>query len=226
MNFFANKGSYYEPESNKLTQDLEKLDRKDLEAEIKRLHKENSILSKDVKKSMLEKMKTRRSIRKFSTREVHWEILHSIIEGGLNAPAAGNVQNYNIVLVKDAKIKHEIGKLAFQQYWLSDAPVLFVVVRDDTHICEMYPEAGEVYSIQNVAAVIENILLMAHFYDLGACWVEAFDNSVITSYLGIPSHKKVDAIIPIGFPLEDPKISKEPLISKVFYEKYGNRKRK
>lgn len=221
-NFFAKKESYYEPDK-----DTEKKKKKELPLdELKRLRKENEVLKGKLTKAMTEKFKTRRSIRKFSSREVSWELIYNIIEGALNAPAAGNIQNYWAIVIKDVKKRHELGKMAFQQYWLADAPVLIVVVRDDFHISQMYPEEGPTYSIQNSAAFIENLLLLAHFNDLGACWVEAYDNEVIKEFLGVSMDKTVDAIIPIGYPLENPKISKEPLVSKIFYESFGNKRRK
>ena len=85
---------------------------------------------------------------------------------------------------------------------------------------------GETYSIQNSAAFITSILELAHFHDLGACWVEAFDNSVLKEYLGIPMEQVVDAIIPIGYPIENPKVSKTPTAFRIYYEKWGSRKRK
>jgi nitroreductase len=218
---FFNKGirnnseNYYEPENleNESNTNSDNTNSKTLDNE-------------NFKREILEKFKSRRSIRKFSSREVSWEILHKIIEGSLNAPAAGNVQNYKIIVITEKKKRYELGKIAFQQYWLADAPVLLVVVRDDYDLKMMYPNEGGIYSIQNTAALIENILLLSHFYDLGACWVEAYDNDVLKQNLNIPIEKRVDAIIPIGYPLENPKIVKDEMITKVYFEIYGNSHRK
>jgi len=196
-----------------------------IEEEIVNLRKENIILKKDLKEKALEKFKTRRSIRKFSDQNVDKNIIYSIIEGAINAPCAGNIQNYKIIVVEDKEKKIELGKISFQQFWLSDAPVVLVVVRDNYSLAQMYPKEGNTYSIQNSAALIENILMLSHFYDLGACWVEAYDNAVLKEYLGIPSELIVDAIIPIGYPLENPVVSKDPMVQKVFFEKFGNKKR-
>ena len=189
------------------------------------MKKENQLLKEGIKTQSLEKFKTRRSIRKFSDKQVDSAVLYSIIESATNAPCAGNIQNYNIIIVTDKKKKHELGKLAFQQFWLSDAPVLLVVVRDNYHLEQLYPQEGKTYSIQNCAAMIENVLMLAHFHDLGACWVEAYDNEVLKEYLGIPIEHRVDAIIPIGYPLENPQISKDPVEQKIYYESFGNFKK-
>lgn len=191
--------------------------------ELKLLRKENEQLKKDLTSQAIEKFKNRRSIRKFSEQKIDFKILHSIIEAGLNAPCAGNVQNYKIIVIEDLKQKTECGKIAFQQYWLADAPCLLVLVRDNLELQSLYPDRGEIYAIQNVAAVIENILMAAHFNNLGACWVEAFDNEILKEDLGIPMELKIDAIVPIGYALERPQVDKVPMINMVYFEKYGNK---
>ena len=86
----------------------------------------------------------------------------------------------------------------------------------------MYPLDGEKYSIQNVASFITNILTFATFAGLGSCWVAAYENDVLKEFLNIPSSKKVDAIIPLGYSLEKPTLDKSPITRKMFYEEHGN----
>lgn len=173
-----------------------------------------------------EKFKSRRSIRKFSPDKIDWEIIYKIIDGGLNAPCAGGVENSDVVVITDKETKDEIGRIENQQFWLSEAPYVLVVVRDNAKHLSLYPGEGELYSVQSSAAVIENILMLAHFYDLGACWVESGNTDSLKELLGIPLEKCVDGVIPIGFPQESPVVEKSLFASRVFYEKYGARKRK
>ena len=217
--------NYYDFNPNNLEQNLEQNSKKDIIAKLKIIEKENEILKSELKVSTLEKIKNRRSIRKFSNKKIPLETIYNIIEAGLNAPAAGNIQNSNVIVIFNEEDKRELGKLSFQQYWLAEAPVLLVVVRDNYRLMQLYPQEGEIYSVQNSAALIENMLLYTHFCDLGACWVEAYDNEVLKEFLEVPSNMTVDAIIPIGYPLENPKIAKEPALNKIFFKKWNNRKR-
>ncbi len=196
-----------------------------LEEEVKLLRKENVQLKKKSCDHAIDKFKSRRSIRKFSEKPIDFKKISDIVEAGLNAPCAGNVQNYKIIIVEQKNKKIECGKIAVQQYWLSEAPYLIVLVREDSELLSLYPTRGELYSIQNVAAVIENMLMAAHFHDLGACWVEAGDNEVLKQSLGVPIECKVDAIIPIGYPLENPQVSKVETTGLLFFEKWGKRHR-
>lgn len=176
--------------------------------------------------SMIEKFKTRRSIRKYSQKPVDWEIIFNLIEAGLNAPCAGGIQNTTIIVVSDKKKRDEIARIEDQQFWLTDAPYFLIVVRDNHRLMELYPGYGELYAVQNTASVIGNILMLAHCYDLGACWVESGENEVLKEYLGIPADRHVDAVIPIGFPLEKPEVMRDHVTTKMFFESFGNKKRK
>lgn len=222
-NIFSKKEEYYTPENNLESSQIE--NEKDIRKEIKALRKENELLKQNFKKSVLDKFKNRRSIRKFSTKPISWETIADIIEAGLNAPCAGNIQNYKILIIQNQEDKNEIAKIAFQQYWLAQAPVLLIVVRDNDRLIQLYPQEGEIYAIQNCAALIENMLMYTHFCDLGACWVEAYDNEVLKEFLKIPTHMLIDAIIPIGYPLENPKVNKDTLFAKIYHKKWGNKER-
>jgi nitroreductase len=174
---------------------------------------------------VLDKFKTRRSIRKFSSDKVEWKSIYEIIDASLNHPCAGNIQNAHIIVVKNKGVIEEIARAESQQYWIADAPYLLVVVRSDSKLDELYPMQGKIYSIQNSASLIQNILMLAHFHNLGACWVESCDNQVLCNILKIPQGEFVDAVIPIGYPLEEPEVQKKDCSRCMFFEEYGNRKR-
>lgn len=186
--------------------------------------KTKSSIEKTENRNYFEAFKSRRSIRKYLDEPVPWETIYNIVESSCNAPCAGNVQNYKIIIIKDHKAKEEIGKIQTQQYWISEASYLIAVVRDNEKLKTLYPQKGETYAIQNCAAVIENILMLAHLEGLGACWVEACDNEVLKEYLGVSGDKVVDAIIPISYPNENPSVPKTPMSEIIRFEKFGNRK--
>jgi nitroreductase len=222
-NFFSKKNDseiddYYSPDDLNEPQTI-----LPTEKELKQLRKENILLKKSFFEQSLESFKTRRSVRKFSNKEIDDKIVLDIIEGSLNAPAAGNIQNYKIIVVKDHKRKCEVGKISLNQCWMSEAPVLLVVVRDDSKVVRMYPQDGTRYSMQNSASFIENLLMLTHASGLASCWVEACENDVLKEYLGVPSPLSIDAILPIGYSLENPKVQKESCLDMVYFENFRNR---
>lgn len=209
----------------KKTQQEEPIFENDKE-ELKYLREENERLKEQFCTQAIEKLKTRRSIRKYSSeKQIDFKIIHSIIEAGTNAPCAGNIQNYKIIILDNKEKMTEIAKAALQQYWMSDAPCYIIVIRQEEEMRNLYPDYGVTYAIQNTAATIENIVNAAHLYDLGACWVECGDNDVIKEILKVPKEHFVDAIIPIGYPTENPKVPKVPTAGLVYFNKWGEKKR-
>jgi nitroreductase len=83
-------------------------------------------------------------------------------------------------------------------------PVAIVVIANIERSTRIYRSRGELYAIQDAAAGIENLLLAAHSMGLGTCWVGAFDETEVSALLGIPNKTKPVAIIPVGYPGEQP----------------------
>jgi len=60
--------------------------------------------------------------------------------------------------------------------------------------------------VQSVAAYIQTLLLLAHYYGLGACWVCAplFCQNTVRRVLSLPRKIKPQAMIVMGYTDEEP----------------------
>ncbi len=174
---------------------------------------------------VFECISTRRSIRKYLDIPVEWDKVGTILEAGRLAPSSGNMQDFKFIVVQDEEKRKAIAEASLRQHWMSKAPVYIVVCADLKKSERFYGVRGSrLYSIQNCAAAIENMLLTAHSLDLGACWVGAFDENVVSRVLNIPDYARPQAIITIGYSDENPKAPQRfPLTTVTFLEKYGNR---
>jgi nitroreductase len=180
---FGSKSSYEGKKADELT-----------EKEIKCMIKDFEKLKEQNNEKILECFKTRRSIRKFAPdKKVPFKDICSIVEAGMGAPAASNIQNYRFIFIEKRDRMLEVGNRFNQQCWLADASCLLIVLREDYHLNEMFPETGKKLSIQNVAAVIENILMAVHVLGYGACWIAGNDNKLLKEFLGIPDNFYLDA---------------------------------
>ncbi len=168
---------------------------------------------------------TRRTIRKFSDKQVEWDKVAQILEAGKAAPSAGNLQPWKFVVVTDKAKRQAIADAALQQWWISTAPVLIVVVADVERTKQFYGIRGErLYSIQDCAAAIENMTLAATALGVASAWVSAFEEEAVNRVLEIPGEARPQAIIPLGYAAEEGKEQvKNPLYNVVFLEKFGNR---
>jgi len=174
---------------------------------------------------VFECINTRRSIRKYLDTSVEWDKVGTILDAGRLAPNSGNIQDYNFIVVQDEEKRKTIAEASLRQHWMSKAPVHIIVCADLKKSERFYGVRGNrLYSIQNCAAAIENMLLTAHSLGLGTCWVGAFDENVVSRVLNIPDYVRPQAIITIGYSDEKPKIPQRfPLTTVTFLEKYGNR---
>ncbi|AET66515.1 nitroreductase [Desulfosporosinus orientis DSM 765] len=80
----------------------------------------------DVKEALLK----RRSIRKFKSDPVPDDLLQELFEAARLAPSGTNHQPWRFVVVKNQRIKEQIQNAAFNQRFLSEAPILLVCCAD------------------------------------------------------------------------------------------------
>ena len=173
----------------------------------------------------MECIHTRRSIRKYQDIPVEFEKVGRIIEAGFQAPTAGNVQDYRFIIVEEKNKRSQVAEACLQQYWMELAPVHVVVCIDVKRAKQFYGIRGErLYSVQHAAAAAQNMLLAAHHFGLGACWVGAFDEEAIKTICGIPEYARAEVIITLGYADEIPPRPPKYIIETFTYlERYGNR---
>ncbi len=154
-------------------------------------------------KDLFEVIKERRSERHFKSDPVPDEMIRRIMECGLKAPSAGNMQPWQFIIVKRPELKANLSKAAFGQKFVQDAPVVIVVLADPGRSAGRYGNRGsDLYCIQDTAAAVQNMLLAVVAFGLGACWVGAFDEADAGRALDLPGHLRPVAMIPIGYPKE------------------------
>ena len=171
---------------------------------------------------VFEAIKERRSIRSFTTENVSEESVKQLIEAARWAPSAGNTQPLKLVVVRDKKIKNLLTNAALKQKFIQKAPVVFVVCAETKWSKIGYGSRGEkLYSIQDTAAAVENILLTAHELGLATCWVGAFNEKDVAKAINAPKTTKPLAIIPVGHPAERPSAPKRRVADEiVIYERF------
>ncbi len=150
-------------------------------------------------------LKTRRSIRSFKKISIPDKLIQEILELANAAPSAGNLQAREFIVVKKQSIKNELAKAAYGQDFIEDAPVVIVVCGNQKRSAAGYGKRGmDFYSVQDADAAIMHILLAAHNFALGTCWVGAFNDHEVSSILDLPNFIRPIAIIPLGYPTHIP----------------------
>ncbi|HIH10584.1 TPA: nitroreductase family protein [Candidatus Woesearchaeota archaeon] len=176
---------------------------------------------------ILELIKSRRTIKRFLPKFVSWEKISRVIDAARHAPSCGNLQNWKFIVALDSGVKQKLAESCYEQYEIALAAVLIVVCAEPEKAERYYGLRGErLYTVQNCAAAIQNMLLEAHSLDLGSCWIGAFDEDSVRSTLSIPPEIRPQAIIAIGYPQEVPvKPPKYPLETVVYFHKWRRKMR-
>jgi len=150
-------------------------------------------------------IKKRRSIRQFSDQPVPDKLLQCILEAANRAPSAGNLQAYEIYVVKDTKTRQHISQGAYDQAFLAQAPVVLAFCTHAERARGRYGQRGvELYAIQDATIACTFAMLAAVAHGLGPVWVGAFDTAAVKAALGAPDGVEPIALLPVGFPAEEP----------------------
>jgi nitroreductase len=171
---------------------------------------------------VLEAIKKRRSVRKYTDEKVSEENVQRLIQAARWAPSAGNSQPLELVVVKNPEIKVKLSYAALNQQFIQKAPVVIIVCADVTRSKRGYGKRGEqLYSIQDTAAAVENILLAAQELGLATCWVGAFNDKEVAKAVKAPKNIKPVAIVPVGHPAVKPVAPQKMSVNKiVHYESF------
>ena len=143
----------------------------------------------------LETIKTRRSIRKYSEKEITYEKLEELCNMGMAAPSAMNTRPWEFIIIKDKDVLKKLSEL--RQYWkmLPNAGAAIVVAG----IHDKYFE-------QNCAAATQNILLAATDMGIGNVWLGLYPNmdavGKIGEMLDLPEEVVPFSVVSLGYPAE------------------------
>jgi len=172
---------------------------------------------------VIEAIRTRRTIRQFSQAPIEFDKITAIIEAGTYAPSSGNLQNWKFILITNKDVIKDIHNYCLDQVWLSSAQALIVVCGLPESAADKYGVRGErLYTTQNVAACVQNMLLTAHSLELGAAWVGAFDEDKISMMFDVPETARPQAIVALGYPDYDPpEKMMQSLPAQVYFNSYG-----
>lgn len=165
---------------------------------------------------VLEAVKGRRSIRRFKATPIPTHLLRPLEDSLIEAPSAGNLQSRRFFFVFREETRKRLAMAGHHQEFVAEAP-LAVVCCADLKTASQYGERGRsLYCLQDVAASIQNLMLLAHSLGLGSVWVGAFDEAEVSKALNLPDGLRPVAIVPIGYPDERPprpgKIGREEAI--------------
>jgi nitroreductase len=144
----------------------------------------------------------RRSVRAFRPADIEAATLERVLETADRAPSAGDLQAYEIVIVRDPERKAALAQAAYEQSFVASAAVVLVFCANPGRSRPKYGRRGaELYCVQDATIAAAYAQLAATALGLASAWVGAFDEAAVA---GIVGGLKPVCIMPIGSPAEEP----------------------
>ena len=167
-------------------------------------------------------IESRKSIRKYSTKDIENEKLNIILEAGRLAPSWQNNQCWRFVVVKDKDIIKQLalksGFISKVNFFIKDVPVVIVACANPKESGFMN---GQHYYLVDTAIAFQQMMLTAWEMGIGSCWLGAFNEEKVKQILDIPENIKVVALSPFGYPTK-----KQGLYAKAVKAFAGSKNRK
>ncbi|MDD8019731.1 MAG: nitroreductase family protein [Acidobacteriota bacterium] len=155
--------------------------------------------------NLMNLIRKRRTIRQFQPREVSLEILYKLIDLGHLAPSASNLQPLEFLAVTDQQIRKVVFSCLRWAAYINPAgdpqpgqePTAYIIIL----VNSLIRTKGFEY---DVGAAAENIILGGLAAGLGSCWLISIDRDRLCPVLGLPETLKIDSVIALGYPAEQP----------------------
>lgn len=111
-----------------------------------------------------------------------------------------DVNKNALMLITKGKFRDELAKIALNQSWIKDAPVIIIINAILQRTTQKYGERGIQYVHIEVGSVAQNIYLQATHLNLGTTIVGAFQDKELKKLLNFNVNEDSFAMMPIGYP--------------------------
>ena len=155
--------------------------------------------------NLVDILKKRKSIRKYTDENISDEVLNQIIEAGKLAPSGRNKKPVKLVLVKDKEILEYLSNTRSHGSQILAGANAAIVVVGDSELSDTW--------IEDCSIAMMIMQLRATELGIGNCWVQVrgryldetgeLTADLIKSKLNIEDKYSVECMLSLGMPAED-----------------------
>ena len=157
----------------------------------------------------------RYSVRAYKPDAVEDEKLQQVLEAGVLAPTACNLQPFRLVVARTREHLDALKKV-YRAPFFTQAPVIIGIYADLS--TAWVRRDGKSYADVDAAIVMDHIILAATELGLGTCWIGAFDAQAARDFAGLGAGWEPVAFTPLGYPASvRPEKRRKPLDDLVTY---------
>lgn len=132
----------------------------------------------------------RRSLRRYSEKDISTEYLDLILKSAMRAPTGGNMMSYSVIVVKNKETKEKLSVSCDNQPFIKTASVLLVFLADLSKWYKYYEvnntkdfmigkgenfegptEANLILATQDAVIAAENAVIAAESLGIGSCYI-------------------------------------------------------
>lgn len=182
----------------------------------------------------MDSLNNRKSIRKYSSREVSSQLLTSLLKDAERTPTMGNLQLYSVVVTRDEEMKAKLAPAHFNQPMVTGAPVVLTFCADFRRTTlwaeDRKADPGYDNFLSFINATTDTLLYCQTFCNLaeesglGTCFLgtTVYLPQLIIDTLKLPRLTFPVATITLGWPDEDPAQSDRLPVDAIIHEETYN----
>ena len=176
---------------------------------------------------------TRKTIRKYTNKDVSEDLLKTLLEKAERTPTMGNLQLYSVVITRNEEKKAQLAPAHFNQPMVMGAPVVLTFCADFRRTTlwaenrKATPGYDNFLSFLNAATdallYCQTFCNLAEEEGLGTCFLGTtiYNPKTIIEVLQLPRLVMPVATITLGWPYEDPALTDRlPIDSIIHHETY------
>ena len=181
----------------------------------------------------MQSLKERKTIRKYSDKQVEPKLLKSLLEAAARASTTGNMQLYSVVVTENEDEKKALAPAHFNQPMVTQAPLVLTFCADFNRFnqwCEQRKAEPGYDNFQSFTTALIDAVILAQTFcvaaeqqGLGICYIgtTTYNPDRIIDLLNLPKHVLPVITLTVGYPAENPQqVDRLPVDSFIHYGKY------
>lgn len=156
---------------------------------------------------LMDIIKKRKSVRKYTPKPIEREKLIKCIEAARLAPSVDNLQPWRFIVIDDPEMKknfcsHICRGIFRPTGFIEDAPVIIIILAKLNFIIH---KIGKIVTkinlhLLDIGIAGEHLVLRAQELGIGTCWINRFNAKKANKYLGLRRKYRVVSLIALGYP--------------------------
>lgn len=146
-------------------------------------------------------LRSRRSVRQYTDRDIAPEVLGRILEAGRMAASAANCQPWHFIAIDRQSPKRGEINAVFYKDGFRKAPVVLAACAEPAKAW-VRKNDGANYAWVDVTIAVTEMILAATAEGVGSCWVASFDLDKAIEILHIPDGMELVTLLTLGYPEE------------------------